>query len=168
MSKGPVIQQVAQLSVIPQTVAWVGIAVLLMILTGIPALPAWGIGALIYTAYAIGIRAIIARAHRAGIARVKAGDYGGAIPCFEESYTFFSRRPWLDRWRYLLLGSSSAASYREMALVNIAFSYAQIGERERCRTYYERAAAEFPDSALAQGGLMMVRSFGSQETTREA
>ncbi len=45
-----------------------------------------------------------------------------------------------------------------MALINIAFAYGQMGNGERAKEYYERARREFPQSAMAQAALNMIRS----------
>ncbi|HEX7447932.1 MAG TPA: hypothetical protein VF306_10325 [Pirellulales bacterium] len=54
--------------------------------------------------------------------------------------------------------SSSAISYREMALCNIAFCYAQLGNGENAELYYRRTLDEFPDSGLADAALRMIES----------
>jgi tetratricopeptide (TPR) repeat protein len=163
MSKAPVIRQYAWAAAIPQFLLLGLIIMLLVTLTGLPADLAFWIGAFIYLGYSVASRSIVAKAHKAGMRCVKAGDFASAIPYFEESYTFFSNKKWLDRFRFLLLCSSTKASYREMALLNIAFCYGQIGDGERCLIYYKRAASEFPHSALAHTGLRMARSFGGQQ-----
>jgi len=54
--------------------------------------------------------------------------------------------------------SPSAMSYREMALINIAFAYSQIGNGKRAKEYYERAQKEFPNSGMANAALKMIES----------
>ena len=159
MSKAPIIRTYAWRSALPQLVLLGLIMALVYLLTDLSIDATIGIGALIYLAYSLSIRALVAKAHKAGIRRVKAGDFAEAIPHFQESYTFFSQHAWLDRFRYLLLGSSSKASYKEMALLNIAFCYSQLGKGEQCRAYYEQAVTEFPDSVVAKAALNMARSF---------
>ena len=53
---------------------------------------------------------------------------------------------------------SSALSYREMALVNIAYSYVQLDEKATALKYYQRALEEFPESKMAQSGIEYVAS----------
>jgi tetratricopeptide (TPR) repeat protein len=103
-------------------------------------------------------RATFASDHRSGITLFRASKFSEAAPHFEASYAAFSRRPWLDRFRWLILGSASSMSYREMALCNAAFCYGQIGDGARATTLYEQALREFPDSGLAAASLNMLRS----------
>lgn len=104
-------------------------------------------------------RRMIPRWHRRGIRLVMAGHFPEAISCFEKSYAFFAKYPWLDSMRYGVLFSSSNMPYREMALVNIAFAFGQLGEGAKSKAYYERALKEFPGSVLAQTSLNMIKAF---------
>ena len=49
-------------------------------------------------------------------------------------------------------------SYREMALCNAAFAYAQVGEGTRAIQLYEQTLREFPSSSLATSSLQMLRA----------
>lgn len=53
---------------------------------------------------------------------------------------------------------SSAVPYREMALCNVAFSYAQVEEKSRAEEYYRKALEEFSQSEMAKSGLEYVES----------
>lgn len=81
-----------------------------------------------------------------------------AIPHFEKSYEFFARHIWMDKYRYLVMLSSGRLSYREMALINIAFCYGQAGNGIMARGYYERTLQEFPDSSVAKTALKFIGS----------
>jgi hypothetical protein len=81
-----------------------------------------------------------------------------AIPHFESSYAFFSAHQWIDRFRSVILMSPSAASYREMALVNVAFCYSQLGHGTEAKSVYERALREFPGSPVASSALKLIES----------
>ena len=54
--------------------------------------------------------------------------------------------------------SRSAMSYREMAQINIAFAYSQIGDSAKAKQYYQRALDEFPHSGMARAALRMIDS----------
>ena len=54
--------------------------------------------------------------------------------------------------------SPSAMSYREMALINIAFAYSQIGNGIKAKEYYQQTQQEFPDSGMANAALKMIES----------
>lgn len=101
-------------------------------------------GALTYYALSIALRTFVPRNHRKGIEEIKREQYQEAIPYFEKSYAFFSRFPLLDKYRFLLLLSSSKMSYKQMALNNIAFCYSINGDRLKSMEYYLRIMTEFP------------------------
>jgi tetratricopeptide (TPR) repeat protein len=124
----------------------------------------WGIAA--YVLYSLASRDIIAHAHRAGIRLTKQKRFAEAIPKFQESLAFFERHAWIDRFRPIVLLSSSAMSYQEMALVNIAFCHTQIGQGAEGRRYYEKCLQRFPNSGLAASALRMLDSV-SQPPTRD-
>ena len=50
----------------------------------------------------------------------------------------------------------SWVSYREMALVNIAFCHSQTGNGDQAKQYYRKALDLFPDSGLAEAGMNMI------------
>ena len=114
---------------------------------------AW-IGGLL--AWSIGVKYLLARDHRAGIGYVKKQCFEEAIPRFLNSLEFFDRYPWIDRFRAIVFMSSSYASYREMALLNVAFCYSQIGDGKRSREYYEQCLERFPNSGMAKSALRMI------------
>jgi tetratricopeptide (TPR) repeat protein len=115
------------------------------------------IGIAVYLAYSLFGRLVIAKHHRRGIRLVRGQRYAEAIEHFEKSYAFFSRHLWIDR-RSITLLSAAAMSYREMALVNIAFCYSQIGRGAAAKDYYQRAIAEFPDNGMALAALKLIKS----------
>ena len=105
-----------------------------------------------------GMRRIFTGSHRRGLALVKKGDFSGAIPLFQASYDEMVARPWIDRFRWLLLGSASCWSYREMALCNCGFCFSQIGESHKMEECYRKALAEFPQSVLANTAIRMLET----------
>jgi hypothetical protein len=149
------VRQVSWPAVLPQLVA-IGGAMGIAYVLGVPNAPLWGAAA--YLAYSLSSRQLIPRAHRAGIRLVKQQRFAEAIPKFHESYDFFERHPWVDRFRSLVLMSPSAMSYREMALANIAFCYAQLGDGEQSRIFYQKCLKRFPGSGLATAALRMLDS----------
>lgn len=109
-----------------------------------------------YVMISISLRLGITPAHRKGVQAVKAGRFADAIPYFEQSRAYFEKRPWLDRYRYLLLLSTTAWSYREMAMANRAFCLSQLGRRTDSINAYEEVLREYPESALATVALRML------------
>ena len=102
---------------------------------------------------------MLAREHKVGMRLTKRGEFAAAVPHFERSYAFFERHVWLDQWRAVVLLSSARLSYREMALVNVAFCLAQTGQGDQAVAAYRRALAEFPESVIAQSALRMAEAF---------
>jgi tetratricopeptide (TPR) repeat protein len=151
----PTIRQMSWPAVLPQLVA-IGAAMGIAYLLGVPDAVLWG--AAVYLAYSIGSRQFIARAQRAGIRLVQQERFAEAIPKFQESFEFFERHPWIDRYRSIVLMSPSAMSYREMALANIGFCYGQLGDGERSRAYFQKCLERFPGSGLATAALRMLDS----------
>jgi hypothetical protein len=90
-----------------------------------------------------------------GVSLFRQERFADALPHFQRSYEFFTRHRWLDDWRFLTMLSSSRISYREMALLNVAFCYSQTGDGQRSRQCYQQALQEFPDSRMAQAALRM-------------
>ncbi len=118
--------------------------------------PAYGsfdallVGAAPYVCYSAVVRPLLTRHHRAGIRCLRAGRFDEAVRAFGESRDFFARHPALDRYRFLILMSAGAASYRELALCNIAYLHARSGEMTAARRACDAALAVFPESAIAR------------------
>ncbi|MGB3184077.1 MAG: tetratricopeptide repeat protein [Cyclobacteriaceae bacterium] len=99
---------------------------------------------------------LIPASHRRAVTAYRKEEYNEAIAQFEQSYAFFNRHAWLDRTRYISLLSASKMAYREMALLNIAYSYGQLGHHARMREYIERTLQEFPKSKQAQEAIAIL------------
>ena len=115
-------------------------------------------GPAVYLLYSFGSKAILLKHHRRGIQLSKLNRYDDAISEFESSYQFLSRYEWVDRFRSITMLDSSAISYREMALCNIAYSHAQLGEDLPALQYYQRALKEFPESEQAKEGVRHIEA----------
>jgi hypothetical protein len=122
----------------------------------------WGAGC--YLAYSFGSRAMLLRHHNAGMAALHQARWGEAIVHFRASFEFFSEHSWIDRYRAITMMSPSAASYREMALLNVAFCHAQLGNGPAARAAYERVSREFPDSPLAKSTLRLIESVAQESS----
>lgn len=116
------------------------------------------LGAAVYLTYSIASRLVIPSAHRRGVRLMRSGRFEEAIEAYTESYAFFTRHAWLDRYRSLTMMSPSAISYREMALINMAVAYSQIDRGDLAKAYYARALEEFPNSAMAATALKMIEA----------
>ncbi|MBL7937867.1 MAG: hypothetical protein JNL43_00790 [Flavobacteriales bacterium] len=152
-SKVPTTRSIAWISLVPQLCVMVVLIGALHLLDA-PQPSLFGMVA--YLLLSITLRLSLTAHHRKGIQDVKAGLFEKAIPWFEKSVAYFERRPWLDRYRYLLLLSSSAWSYREMGMANRAFCLSQMGRRTEAIAAYEAVLKEFPESTLAIVALRML------------
>jgi len=162
-SKTPFTRQVSWLFVVPHIAAMAAsILIVYVVLRPQEFVHALMIGCGICLVYSIGSRRIIAAEHRKGIRLVKQGLFREAIEHYRRSHEFFTRHRWVDRYRSIVLMSCSAISYREMALVNMGFCYAQIGEAQKARESYQAALDAFPDSAMAATALKMIETFESK------
>jgi len=154
-SKQPIVKQTAWLSLIPQLLI-LGIFIVVASLTNTqnPAI----MGALAYISASVVLRRTVAQYHRKGMAHFKKEEFAPALDRFQQSYDFFSLNRWVDDWRYVTLMSSSRVSYREMALLNMAYCYGQLGEGDKARGFYERTLLEFPESGMAKAAINMLDS----------
>lgn len=151
-SSAPIVRQSAWISIVPQ----LALMALLMAGAYFAGLePFIVIGAAAYLGISFGLRRLVPQDHRAGMALFRQERFAEALPHFQRSYEFFTRHRWLDDWRFITLLSSSRISYREMALLNVAYCYGQTGDGERSREYYQRVAQEFPGSRIAEASLRM-------------
>jgi tetratricopeptide (TPR) repeat protein len=122
-------------------------------------------GVYVAMAYFVIVQITFARHHRVGILRVKQGRWDAAIHCFNKSYEVFSRHAWLDRYRPITLMSASDNSYRAMALLNVAYANARLGNEAQAERYYRRVLDEFPGNRMARAGLKWLAS--TQSSTGE-
>ncbi len=116
------------------------------------------LGATLYLTYSLGSRALLTREHRRGLRLVKLGRCAEAIAAFERSADFFTRYRWLDRFRALTMLTPSHYGYREMALTNIAFCCAQLGDAERTKAAYQRVLRDYPNNELARAALNLINA----------
>src|SRR5262245_41829268 len=114
-SRLPVARQISWISVLPQ------FAVMAMLMSAFWLMGTVSyilFGAIAYLLLSFSLRHLIAHHQRSGMSLFHQEKFAEAIPHFASSYRFFSRHPWLDRWRSVTLLTSSRISYREMALLN--------------------------------------------------
>jgi tetratricopeptide (TPR) repeat protein len=166
-SSVPIVRQIAWICLVPQ-MGFLAILILAIHIALRPADPAQSFltGAVIYLVLSRVLRRTVAADHARGISLMKRGNFSEAIPFFERSYVFFTRHPWIDRWRFISLLSGSAISYREMALCNIAFAHSQLGDGAKAKEHYRRALAEFPASGIATASLRMFEAAETASSSR--
>ncbi|QPC84540.1 tetratricopeptide repeat protein [Phototrophicus methaneseepsis] len=162
-TKTPVVRQTSWLLAIPQFVILGLLVVTSVLIFG----EEYGVlsaafGAVIYLTYSYVSRFLLLRHHRQGRKLTDQKNYEEAIQAFKLSYDFFSKYSWVDRFRYLTMMTPSHQTFREMALINIAYCYGQLGEKDQTKAYYERTLREFPESVMAQVALEFIQTI---ETT---
>lgn len=151
----PVNRQVAWISILPQLALF---GIILLVWSRFVDREFLLLGGLTYFVLSFTLRTLVPSDHRAGMKLVQQKKFQEAIPRFQKSYAFFSKHLWIDKYRFITLFSSSKMTYREMALVNEAFCYTQIGEGVRAIEIYERTLREFPESIMAATALQMLKS----------
>ena len=157
MSKNniPMIRQVNWFAVTLQ-MTFMGILIVIYYLLNIATPILWA--SLTYLILSYGLESFFTKDHKKGIKLIKSNNYLDAISSFEKSVTYFQTNQWIDKYRFLTLLSSSKLSYIEMDLNNIAFCYAQIGNGNKAKHYYQKILNEFPNSNLAKMALNMLQS----------
>lgn len=144
---------------IPQLVilaAWFGLWFLLLPMSQRPNAAIYGVVG--FFVHLVGARHFIPRAHRRGVRHLHKEQFREAIACFADSDRFFSRHPWIDRFRAVVLLSPSSWSYREMALLNMAFAHSQLGEGRKAQEYYRQVATEYPGNKMARNALRLMEA----------
>lgn len=112
--------------------------------------------AMTYLVVAYGTRYFVPLDHRKGMRELKQGDYEKALVSFEKSFGFFSKHPWVDRFRMFTTFSVSKLCYREIAMVNKAFTLVCLGRKEEAKVLYESCLKEYPQNNIALHGLKML------------
>ena len=154
-SNPPVIKQVAWISLIPQ-IAFILFLIAVYNQFGIKDSGLYG--ALTYLFLSMSLRYFIPKNHREGMKLTKNNQFEKAISEYENSYAFFTKNSWIDKYRFITLLSSSKMNYREIALCNIAFCYSQIGNETKAIAFYKKTLEEFPENEIAESGLKMLNS----------
>ena len=122
--------------------------------------PAQGaiLGAAVFLLYSQLSRNYVLRFHYIGIRALRARQFADAISQFQASYDFLTAHQWLDQLRGLTFLSSSKASYRELALVNIGYCLVQLERFRDAELMYLRIQKEFPSSPHPEPVLKLLRS----------
>ncbi|MDO5972797.1 tetratricopeptide repeat protein [Flavivirga jejuensis] len=159
-SKIPIVRQTAWISIVPHLMV-MGLIMLIWYQFNKTEFILYG--AITYLIISQLLRRVIAKEHKAGMLKVKLEKFEEAIPLFKNSYEFFKRNDWIDKYRFLTLLSSGRMTYKEMALINIAFCYGQSGNGKLSKEYYERALNEYPKSGMAKAGLRLLNSISDSQ-----
>ncbi|MCG8697202.1 MAG: hypothetical protein MI922_04050 [Bacteroidales bacterium] len=106
------------------------------------------LGIAMYFLLSFYLKVIIPRWHRKGLQYFKKKEFEGAAYCFRNSYNFFARYSWVDKYRAYTLLSMSAISYTEMALGNAAYCFRMAKKDKEAKQYEKLLKSQFPYSKL--------------------
>lgn len=85
-------------------------------------------GGTTYLILAWTLRLILQRHHRKGMKLLRQKKYEEAAVAFQNSISFFTKHPWIDKYRFITMFSSNAIPYQQMALNNLGICYLHMGE----------------------------------------
>lgn len=108
--------------------------------------------------YRYAVRFSITRYHTRGMQFVKAHKFHEAIQAFQENLTFFEKHSNLDKWRSIIFLSPGKYGYREMTLLNLGYSYGQIGDGAKSEQYYKKALDLNPQNGMAAAALNLLNA----------
>ncbi|MEM8670879.1 MAG: tetratricopeptide repeat protein [Planctomycetota bacterium] len=154
MSKTPIVRPVSIAGSVVTLIVLALFLILGWLLSG--SLIGVAVGSLVFVVVSKTLRAVIGRHHNRGISHCKRQEFERAIPEFKTSYEFFDQNSWIDRYRCIVMLSTAAMCYREMALVSLGFCYSQIGDGSNARKHYQKCVDLFPDSGFAKSALNLM------------
>jgi tetratricopeptide (TPR) repeat protein len=153
-----VVVQVNRWAHIPQIILLALFSGLVWLVAPVHWLAALMCGLFLWMLYGRLVQIFIMSRHRTGMALLRQERFSEAISCFQSSYDFFTRHRWIERYRYITTFSISATTFREMALVNIAYAFIRLNDEETARGYYQRTLQEFPESTLVPRALELLEA----------
>jgi tetratricopeptide (TPR) repeat protein len=80
---------------------------------------------------------------------IKEEKFGEAIPYIERSIEFYNKHSWIDKYRFLLMVSSSKRGIRESSICNLGFCLLQIGQVKAAKEVYEDVLRQYPENTVA-------------------
>ncbi len=96
------------------------------------------------------VRLGLCREHRRGIVAMRRGRFADGLTAFEASERTWRGRPFLDRYRALLLGSATPHRFAVLALYNQAYALSRLGRGEEAMSRIEAVLAEDPSMLIAR------------------
>ena len=98
----------------------------------------WAIGLFCYLIINLIFYRVIPNKHIKGLINLAKADYKTALKDFEKSHLLFSKHNFFDSYGFIFLLNMSRYSYREAALLNMAFINYKIGNIEEALKLYEK------------------------------
>jgi tetratricopeptide (TPR) repeat protein len=87
---------------------------------------------------------------------LRAGKFEEAIPFIQKDISYFTKRSWIDRFRFALMISSSSRSYKEISLCNMAYCLLQTGKIREAKELYESILAQYPENMVVKTQLKTI------------
>ena len=84
-----------------------------------------------------------------GVKLMREDRYEEAIPYIDQDIAYFTQRSWIDRYRFLLMISSSPRTHMELCLCNKAWCLLQTGKVNESKALYESVLSEYPGNIIA-------------------
>lgn len=123
--------------------------------------------AVIYLGLSMLLQRLIPFHHRMGFRLLMQKDYEKAAQAFQESWNFFTKNEWLDRFRSIFMLSASKMSYREMALINRSLCFWQMGDTDKALESYEEVLKNYPESKMAKDAIDYIKNPDQDEAEED-
>jgi len=107
------------------------------------------VGAAIFLVYRLVVREGLCRDHRRGIRLTRAGDFRGGLDAFKRSEAFWGRHALLDRYRWVVLGSSGPYRFLTLARYNQAYCLSRLNRVPEAMRLVEQVLGESPKMSAA-------------------
>jgi tetratricopeptide (TPR) repeat protein len=88
-----------------------------------------------------------------GLKLIKEEKFEQAIPSVQKTIDYYTKKAWVDKFRFLLLISSSKKTIREMTICNLAYCYLQTGEIQKSKKIYSEVLRQYPENINAKSML---------------
>lgn len=151
-SSHPIVRQIHWVSIIPVCMIECAI-ILIYYLLGIAYFFVYGILTFLFLVYILS--RVVPVHHRRGMRHIKKSQYKEALREYRQGYAFFKKHKWLDRYRFFFLISFSRMSFVEVAMINMAYCHAQMGNGEEAVALYKEVLEQFPNSQIAKSALQI-------------
>jgi hypothetical protein len=96
---------------------------------------------------------------------IKEEKFDEAIPYIERSIVFYTRHAWIDKYRFLLIVSSSKRGIRESSLCNLGFCLLQSGNAKAAKEVYEDVLRQYPENTVAK---IQLRTINTVTNSKES
>jgi hypothetical protein len=89
---------------------------------------------------------------------IREEKFGEAIPYIERSIEFYNKHSWIDKYRFLLMVSSSKRGLRESSICNLGFCLLQGGQVKAAKEVYEDVLRQYPENTIARSELRTINA----------